>query len=255
MNNFDIDLNDLYIGYLNDSGLMRMETDKGYTKHFEYLADEYGENGKWSLVAIEEDGIIYGLTDIPNFSRYKANLETGTIYSLVSDKWLNAKTQNYYGYIYSSYISDNNERVAQSVHAMIMSAYRQEEPKEWIKQGLEIDHLSGQKNVNSIDNLRLVTREQQYDSRVRATMGQGTPLTKDEVQSIRYIVEVVKTKGRQADSKLIHLLAQQYDKKYETIRKVVNNVTHKQIDLTEQMKNEIRQMQLKVILDELELSA
>src|SRR5699024_9918762 len=109
------------------------------------------------------------------------------------------------------------------------------------------------KSDNEIDNLRLVTRRGQYTDSVRERMGTGTPLTEDEVIYIRYLCEMIEAKGERVDSVIIHMIAKKFGRKYETIRKVINGVTHKDVQLTDEMKAQVTQARLEHDLKQLEL--
>src|SRR5699024_2965175 len=93
-----IDLNNLdYELYaeLVDEDLLEVETDK-YVKYYKKI------NGEWVLRAVEdEDREVTTLTSIPDFSKYKVHLDSGKIYSEISDRWLNPKANKRFGYVYS----------------------------------------------------------------------------------------------------------------------------------------------------------
>lgn len=252
MNNLDMKLEDLFledlfIGFLTDADVLQVEEKDGTIKHFELRDD------KWELYALQDENGVHELTSIPNFSNYKADLQRGKIYSLVSDKFLSKGKPNYYGYCYSTLRNDNGVATPVSLHSVIMSAALQQEPQKWIDEGLEIDHKNGVKHQNNISNLRLVTRKQQYDSRVRQKMSDnaGTPLTKDEVMYIRYLAAMLEAKGEKVDSIVIHMIAKRFEKQYETIRKVINGVTHKEIGLTPEMKAQVVQAKLERDLEQI----
>lgn len=239
-----IDLNNLdYELYaeLVDEDLLEVETDK-YVKYYKKI------NGEWVLRAVEdEDREVTTLTSIPDFKTTYADVENGRIWNDLRNDFSKASKPNYYGYIYSSF-----EGKPVSIHVLIMSAFTQMRPEEWRKQGLEIDHISGSKVENHINNLALVTRQEQYDKRVRAKMSQnaGTPLDKDEVQYIKYLAAMLEARDEKVDSIVIHMIAKRFGKKYETIRKVVNGVTHKDVELTDEMKKEVMQARLQHDLEQ-----
>ena len=246
---FNFKLSDLTIGYLTGD-LLHVEQDDGSVKHYEKVDD------KWNLYAIsDEDGDVVELTDIPNFSNYKADLHGGKIYSLVSDKWLNANTPNRFGYLFSSYINDNGTRTPMSVHSMIMSAYMEMQPESWLSQGLEIDHINMDKTDNRKENLRLVTRKEQFTDEVRAKMGKGIPLTEEQVNHIKFTSEILKAKGEFAINKVSHYFADKYEKGYVTVFNVLKNHTHKNVQLTSEQKSQVRQLELQYDLQQLELIA
>lgn len=223
--------------------LLQVEQDDGSVKHYEKV------DGKWNLYAIEDsEGEVFELTDIPNFSRYKAYLERGMIYSLVSNKWLNANTPNRFGYLFSSYINDNGTRTPASVHSMIMSAFMGVQPEFWLSKGLEIDHVDGNKTNNKCGgiggNLRLVTRKEQFTDEVRAKMGKGIPLTEEQVNHIKFTSEILKAKGELAINKVSHYFADKYEKGYVTVFNVLKNHTHKNVQLTSEQKSQVRQLEL-----------
>lgn len=234
-------LDDLFI---NDKVKVEEQNKDGETIVKTFIRD--GEKEQFELKEIEnkDTGEMHELTSIPGFSQYMADLQRGKIYSLVSDKFLSKGKPNYYGYCYSTLRDDDGVATPISLHTLILSAALQQTSKEWQLEGLECDHKNGIKHDNRISNLRLVTRKEQYTKSVRERMGHGIPLVKEQVQYIRYFAAIVKAKGKQVDSKLIHMLADKYDKKYETIRKVVNGVTYSEIELNEAMRKEVCKIEL-----------
>src|SRR5699024_3629539 len=153
----DVTMENLEINFteLTGADFLEIETDD-YMKHYERVNDE------WKLRAVEdENGEITVLTSIPDYKTTYADLENGRIWNDLRNDFSKASIPNYYGCVYSSF-----EGTPVALHVLFMSAYTQIKPAEWRKQGLGIDHRSGCKTDNSIDNLRLVTRAEQYDERV-----------------------------------------------------------------------------------------
>lgn len=229
--------------YITDSYKVTVEADNGITKQYERL------DGEWQLVAVrDEDGEVTELTPIPNYETTYADLKNGKIWNDLRNGFSRASKPNLYGYVYSNF-----EGKSISIHALIMSAKVQVEPAIWKKDGLEIDHKNEIKHDNRAENLRLVTRKEQYTDSVRQRMSEnaGTPLTEDEVKYIRYLSAMLEAKGESVDSIVIHMIAKRMGKRYETIRRVINGVTHKDIELTNEMKAQVTQVRLEYDLEQL----
>src|SRR5699024_932385 len=116
--------------YIADSYKVTVETDKGITKQY-----ERNNNDDWELIAVRDaDGVVHELTSIPNFSQYKCDIERGKIFSLRSDKWLSKGKPNYYGYCFTTLLSDDGESVPLSLHSVVMSAMTGMTQQEWREQ-------------------------------------------------------------------------------------------------------------------------
>jgi len=114
------------------------------------------------------------IKEIPNFSRYLANLRTGKIYKKATGdkpgRYLNLNP-NAVGYIYGSFINDSGERVAMSVHTIILGAAVETDPSKpfWLKMNLEIDHLNSCKSDCRFENLHLTTKKLNHQKVDRST--------------------------------------------------------------------------------------
>lgn len=224
--------------FLADAEGLEVEKKDGTVKHFEKV------DGKWNLYAIEDGNEIYILSDIPNFSAYKADIERGMIYSLVSDRWLNPKTPNRFGYLFTTLKDNYGNAVPMSVHSIMMSAHLQKPVKHYLSQGLEVNHIDFDKTNNNIENLELVTHKEQFCDVVRSRMGRGTRLSDGEVQYIKYVAAVAKAKEQYAINKLSNYFAQKFGKDYVTIFNILKGNTYKNVELNEVMKKEVRKIEL-----------
>jgi hypothetical protein len=106
-----------------------------------------------------------GLKEINGFESYYAHADGNVYTNKVSNRWnpkgelrlLKAK-KNKSGYLYYGLFYDAGNKKKRAwfrVHRLIYQTLIGEIPK-----GLEIDHISGNRHDNSIDNLRLVTHSQ-----------------------------------------------------------------------------------------------
>ena len=202
-------------------------------------------NDRWVLKTVtDKEGNTFELTSIPGFKATYADLNTGRIWNDLKDDFSKAKKQNYYGYIYSTF-----EGKPIAIHRLIMMAATQKTPDQWIdKDGkrLEVDHINGDKTDNKIQNLRLVTRKDQYDKRVKKKLG-GSRLSKDDVKYIKYLSAMVEQYGGEVNSKVIHFLAKKFDKNYESIRKIILGITYQDVELNDKINKEQIKSDLKKI--------
>jgi len=197
-----------------------------------------------SKLILAKGGEFYELHALPGFSKYLVDVDKGLIYSVRSERFLNPSTPNFKGYIYTTLTNDEGETIPMSVHSIIMSAYTQMDPSEWIERGLEIDHVDENKSNNRAYNLRLVTRQQQYTESVRQRMGKGTRLSISDVQYIRYFVSYLEAKGKPVGSDVFHMLADKYDKDYYSISRLIRGESYADVGLTQEMKQSLLDAEL-----------
>jgi len=113
---------------------------------------------------MEEVKVGQMIKEIPNFSRYLANLSLGRVYIKPNGKKegrYSYPKPNDIGYVYNSYTNDDGKSVVLGEHVMIMAAALETDPSDpfWLKMNLEIDHRSGKdKSDNRFKNLQLVTK-------------------------------------------------------------------------------------------------
>lgn len=104
----------------------------------------------------------YKLKPIPGFSKYLAEIETGRIFKKGWNLYNQYGKCGYHngffingckdsGYIYGTFISDNNKKIYTSFHRLIMMSKIQTE----IPKGYVVDHINNKRDDNRIENLRL----------------------------------------------------------------------------------------------------
>ncbi|MEI3613723.1 hypothetical protein [Pseudogracilibacillus sp. SO30301A] len=195
---------------------------------------------------------MHELTDIPNFSHYKADLHRGRIYSLISNKWLNPKANKRFGYVYSTLKNNNGTAIPISIHTVIMSAHLNKSPESW--KPLTVNHIDLNKENNSIHNLELIEHKDQFCDIVRSRMGQGERLSNDDVRYLRLIKEILKVKGEYAQNTFFNYFSERLYRSYTTIQNIVNNVTYQDIQLTDKEKELINRIRLQHDLVEFGIS-
>jgi hypothetical protein len=89
---------------------------------------------------------------IYGFSKYEAN-DKGEIRNKQSKRILKPYSNRKNGYLQVRVSNDNNESVTRKVHVLILMAFNPIDKKD----GLEINHIDGNKLNNSIDNLEWCT--------------------------------------------------------------------------------------------------
>src|SRR5699024_111053 len=127
------------------------------------------------------------LYPVPGHSNYYVDLEAGRIWNNKKEFWLRANP-NSLGYCYATISSDFGESVRISVHNIIMMAYMGCDKSAWRAKGLEVHHIDNVTSNNSVLNLALVTRAQQYQCpKTKQTLANRSTkrLTKDDVIAIK----------------------------------------------------------------------
>lgn len=202
--------------------------------------------GQLDLIKVKDSEGLHRLTIIPNFSRYLADLDRGKIYSIKSNRWLTPKANKRFGYVYSTLLNDDGEATPISIHQIMMSAHKQQEPKAWQKFGLEIDHVNGNKADNSIENLRLVAHKEQFCNRVREKMSRANAkrLTNEQVRYLRLMKEILEAKGEYAQNKFCNYFSEKFERTYTTIQNIVNDVTYVDVQLTDKEKELINKIRV-----------
>lgn len=222
--------------YKTVSTVVEVETETGYMKRYELIDNEF------ELVSVEdENGEVSELTSIPNFSRYKANLDKGIVWSEVSDRWLDPKPNKRFGYCYSTLKDDSGKTTPISMHVLMMSAHTGMRSEEW--KPLTVNHKNFQKDDNSIGNLELIEHRDQFCDVVRSKMGQGERLSNEDVRYLRMIKAVLEAKGEYKQNDFCNYFSEKLDRSYTTIENIVNNRTYTEIQLSEkelEMINKIR---------------
>lgn len=138
-----------------------------------------------------DDGTV--LAQVPDYPAYYADVENGELYSFRTSKLKKMKTHERPGehnYVTTTLQNDLGAR-CMGVHEVIMAAYQG--TWDWKEQGYEVDHKNERKNRNNVDNLRLITHDQQYSESVRAKMSMkkkgsahpGAKLDENDVKEIR----------------------------------------------------------------------
>jgi len=193
------------------------------------------EQTKIKEVLLEDDVI---LTPIPEllehedetaYQNYFADCKNGRIWSNVSQKYLTMTGNSRFGYVYNSI-----KGKPYSLHSLVMSATYGTPKSFWLDQGLEIDHIDGDKENNRMDNLRLVSRKQQYNERVRQLLGKGKRFTETDVL---FIIERYEEHSVEEDFKLstfINEMADNFEKSYTSVENLLKGKSYK--DLTCDLK-------------------
>jgi hypothetical protein len=155
------------------------------------------------------------IKEIPNFSRYLADVENGKIYrkptEKKSGKWLK-NTPNAVGYCYVRLTNDDGRSVTVSVHSVIMSAAIESLPSFWLKMNLEIDHRNRKKHDNRFANLHLKTKKQNHENIERISISKR--LSNEDVEYIHE--EFSKWEGRKIE--FYKLMAEQIGCVWQTIQ-------------------------------------
>lgn len=156
---------------------------------------------------------------------YLADIFNGRIWNVKAERWVNSNPNKRFGYCYSSF-----DGKPYSIHTLIMSAVLDQKKEWWRQQGLEINHISKDKSDNSMSNLELVNRKQQYeDEEVRAKLGKGKRLSIHEVKEIKYTFDQLLNEGELKTSQIINFLSEQYSVTYSAIENIIKGKTHRKI--------------------------
>lgn len=97
------------------------------------------------------------LHDIPNYSRYAADLKNGRIWNKVKGVWVVANP-NFNDYCLAHVVNDDNVSSSVGVHVLCMRAafaIGSGHHFNWEMMGLEVDHLDFNRSNNKIENLIL----------------------------------------------------------------------------------------------------
>ena len=86
-----------------------------------------------------------------NFSNYEINVENGTIFSYLQNKFIGNKHPK--GYIYTTLTGDDGKQYSIKFHRFIWECSNGDIPE-----GFDIHHINGDKMNNSINNLELMER-------------------------------------------------------------------------------------------------
>ncbi|GAB4073685.1 hypothetical protein GCM10028778_11880 [Barrientosiimonas marina] len=122
--------------------------------------------------------------ELENYSNYLVDIVNGRVWNKTSGKYLIANPTKQTGYVLVGLRDNDGQMRTIGLHEVVMAAYYNVQPKSWIPYDLEVNHIDHDKSNNTIDNLELVTRKQQYDTYVRQKMGGNKRLTKPEKQEI-----------------------------------------------------------------------
>ncbi|WOD61779.1 hypothetical protein NQZ71_13235 [Niallia taxi] len=114
------------------------------------------------------------IKEIPGFSLYLANLETGKIYkkpTATKEGFYLNLNPNDVGYVYGSFLNDNGDWIPMSVHTVILAAAFEDNPTKpfWLNKNLEIDHRNSLKHDCRFNNLSLVTKKLNHQKIDRST--------------------------------------------------------------------------------------
>ncbi|MEB4860617.1 hypothetical protein [Priestia megaterium] len=126
------------------------------------------------------------------YKAYLADCENGRIWSVRNKKFLKSKANKRFGYCYVSCRVKEAGR-AYGVHQLVFSSYFGTTIKEFTDNGkLELNHIvneDGKKVDNSISNLELRTRKEQYDPKVdphvRSKIGSNKRLKQEQVIALK----------------------------------------------------------------------
>jgi hypothetical protein len=106
------------------------------------------------------------MTPVPGFSQYLCHTPTGRVYSKVSCKWLFDSefckgTGDNGQYLMTRLIPDNGGKpVPMYKYEIVLSSAMGVTKDYWLSQGLQIDHIDKNPRNNKLENLRLVTDQQ-----------------------------------------------------------------------------------------------
>lgn len=202
----------------------------------------------FELITIEDSNGKHNLTRIPDvkFDKYKVDLERGILFAESSNRWLNPKPNKRNGYVYTTL---NGVPIA--VHVVVAMSKYQLNKSEWLKEGKTVNHIDFDRGNNISDNLEVIYHKDQFCDEVRARMGKGKKLTENEARYIKYLTAMLEASDERVDSIVIHMIAKRMKRNYETIRKVILGKTHKDVGLTKEMEQEVRQAMLKYDLEQI----
>lgn len=128
------------------------------------------------------------LYDIPNYSRYAADLKNGRIYNKDKKNWCTGNS-NFNGYSYVRVTSDEGNTKSIGVHVLILKAAL--EGFDWSILGLEVDHRDFSRSNNSIYNLTLLpvaaNRARRYMPKNTKRLDKGViALLREEYKTLKH---------------------------------------------------------------------
>lgn len=136
---------------------------------------------------MEEVKVNESIKEIPGFSRYLCDIESGMIYRKSTEKlkgkWLKQIKPNSVGYCYTTLVNDLEEYERISLQWLVMCAATESIKEFFTSKNLEIDHRDRNKANNNIHNLRLVTKKINHEN-IEDRKSQ-VRLSKNDVQFIK----------------------------------------------------------------------
>lgn len=183
------------------------------------------EEVRKDLLKVEE----VELYPIPNYNRYFVNLEEGKVYDTLRERYLVANP-NANGYCYTGMYDDQGDYKPFSVHVIVMMAFLYVSEPIWVNSGLEIHHLDNDKSNQSILNLQLVTRAQQYECKItkKSIKNRSTKrLKRDDVIAIKE--DLIDWEGSIPD--FCRKWGELTGIEYRSIHNIVSGQTYKKVEV------------------------
>ena len=225
-------------------------------KKDEVILKYYNDNKLMTVkIADKKTGVMseHKLASVPEFPEIYVELETGEIWNDSRNAFSKAKKPNRFGYVYSTFQHVSGEMKAVAIHTLVMSAKMQQPAESWLNRELTVNHINELKHDNRADNLNLLTRSEQLaHGTAKERMGKGVTLTVREVRYIRTAKSLMELDGTYRANVVANYFADKFGKKYNTIKNVLDDVTHKNVGLTNDQKALIATFEARQILKDIE---
>lgn len=159
---------------------------------------------------------------IPNFPKYSIT-KGGDVWSEKTNRWLKPSAKGN-GYLYVTIYDANKRRHSRSIHSLVAETYIGPRAEGWV-----VNHKSGIKTDNDLNNLEYITISQNnahaYEMGLASKMGSkagGSKLTEKQVVSIKRLL---------IDKALSHdQIAKKFSVCRTTITMIATNKTWRHVD-------------------------